>query len=137
MAEAFNINKFLNEQATYNSRQYTAIENGKAAMEARAVEQAKEAVSNNGFLGLTLSEKINELGVGKRVIQQIGDTAVNAVENIVSPLTDWLEKYEHVYDQNIFNSEIQSMGKQMFFAKQALTQEASVAPVGQRFVYDM
>ena len=137
MAEAFNLNKFLNEQATYNSRQYTAIENGKAAMEARAVEQAKEAVSNNGFLGLTLSEKINELGVGKRVIQQIGDTAVNAVENIVSPLTDWLEKYEHVYDQNIFNSEIQSMGKQMFFAKQALTQEASVAPVGQRFVYDM
>ena len=137
MAEAFNLNKFLNEQATYNSRQYTAIENGKAAMEARAVEQAKEAVTNNGFLGLTLSEKINELGVGKRVIQQIGDTAVNAVENIVSPLTDWLEKYEHVYDQNIFNSEIQSMGKQMFFAKQALTQEASVAPVGQRFVYDM
>ena len=137
MAEAFNLNKFLNEQATYNSRQYTAIENGKAAMEARAVEQAKEAVSNNGFLGLTLSEKINELGVGKRVIQQIGDTAVNAVENIVSPLTDWLEKYEHVYDQNIFNSEIQSMGKQMFFAKQALSQEAAEGKIGKNFLYDM
>ena len=137
MAETFNLNKFLNEQATYNSRQYTAIENGKAAMEARAIAKAEEAVSNNGFLGLTLSEKLNELGVGKRVIQQIGDTAANTVENIISPITEWLEKYEHVYDQNIFNSEIQSMGKQMFFAKQALTQEASVAPVGQRFVYDM
>ncbi len=137
MAEAFNLNKFLNEQATYNMRQYTAVENGKAAMEARAVEQAKEAVSNNNFLGLTLSEKINELGLGKRVIQQIGDTAVNAVENIVSPLTDWLEKYEHVYDQNIFKSEIQSMGKQMFFAKQALSQEAAEGKIGQNFVYDM
>ena len=137
MAEAFNLNTFLNEQATYNSRQYTAVENGKAAMEAREIAQAEEAVANNGFLGLTLSEKINELGLGKRVVQQLGDTAVGAVENMVSPLTDWLEKYEHVYDQNIFNTEMQSMGKQMFFAKQALSAEASVAPVGQRFVYDM
>ena len=137
MAEAFNLNTFLNEQATYNSRQYTAVENGKAAMEAREIAQAEEALANNGFLGLTLSEKINELGIGKRVVQQLGDTAVGAVENIVSPLTDWLEKYEHVYDQNIFNTEMQSMGKQMFFAKQALSAEASVAPVGQRFVYDM
>ena len=137
MAEAFNLNKFLSEQSTYNSRQYTAAENGRAAMEARAIAKAEEAVSGNAFLGLTLSEKLNELGIGWRVVQQLGETAVNAVENIVSPLTDWLEKYEHVYDQNIFNSEIQAMGKQMFFAKQALTQEASVAPVGQRFVYDM
>ena len=137
MAEAFNLNKFLNEQATYNNKKFTAIENGKAAMEARAVQKAEEAVGTNAFLGLTLGEKINELGVGKRVVQQLGDTAVNAVESIVSPLTDWLEKYEHVYDQNIFNAEIQSMGKQMFFAKQALSQEASVAPVGQSFVYDM
>ena len=137
MAEAFNLNTFLNEQATYNSRQYTAVENGKAAMEAREIAQAQEAVANNGFLGLTLSEKINELGLGKRVVQQLGDTAVGAIENVVSPLTEWLEKYEHVYDQNIFNTEMQSMGKQMFFAKQALSAEASVAPVGQRFVYDM
>lgn len=137
MAEAFNLNKFLNEQATYNNKKFTAIENGKAAMEARAVQKAEEAVGANAFLGLTLGEKIHELGVGKRVVQQLGDTAVNAVESIVSPLTDWLEKYEHVYDQNIFNAEIQSMGKQMFFAKQALSQEASVAPVGQSFVYDM
>lgn len=137
MTEAFNLNNFLSEQSTYNSRQYTAVENGKAAMEARAVAKAEEAVSQNTFLGLTLSEKLNELGVGKRVVQQLGDTAINAVEDIISPLTDWLEKYEHVYDSNIYNPEIQSMAKQMFFAKQALTQEASVAPVGQKFVYDM
>jgi len=136
MAEAFNLNKFLSEQATYNSRQYTAAENGRAAMEARAVAKAEEAV-NNGFLGLTLSEKLSELGVGKRVAQQLSETAVNAVESIVSPLTDWLEKYEHVYDQNIFNSEIQAMGKQMFFAKQALTAETTTSAVAQNFIMDM
>lgn len=133
----FNREQFLNEYKTYNNRQYTAVENGRAAMEARELEKAKEAISENKFLGLTLSEKLNELGVGKRVIQQIGDTAIGAVEGIISPLTDWLEKYEHAYDENIFKAEIQSMGKQMFFAKQALSAEASVAPVGQKFVYDM
>ena len=50
MAEAFNLNNFLREQATYNQRQYTAIENGKAAMEARAIEKAQEAIAKTGFL---------------------------------------------------------------------------------------
>ena len=83
---------------------------------------------------LTLS---NKLGIGERVLQQIGDTAVGAVEEIISPLTEWLDKYEHVYDEKAYNSEIQAMGKQMFFARQALAEEASTAPVGQKFVYDM
>ena len=133
MAESFNLNSFLKEQASYNLRQYTATENGKAAMEARAIEKAEEAVKG-GFLNLTLS---NKLGIGERVLQQIGDTAAGAVEEIISPLTQWLDKYEHVYDENAYNSEIQAMGKQMFFARQALAEEASVAPVGQKFVYDM
>ena len=54
----FNREQFLNEYKTYNNRQYTAVENGKAAMEARELEKAKEAVSENKFLGLTLSEKL-------------------------------------------------------------------------------
>jgi hypothetical protein len=140
MAESFNLNTFLNEQATYNSKQYTAVENGRAAMEAREIARAEEAVAQSGFLGLTLSEKLNELGVGKRVVQQIGDTAVDAVASIVSPITEYLAKYEHVYDQNIFNSELQKYGKQMFFANQALTREAVDgvgSAIGQNFVYDM
>ena len=78
-----------------------------------------------------------ELGVGERVIQQLGDTAVNAIENIVSPISDYLAKYEHIYDENVYNAEIQAMGKQMFFARQALAQEAALAEVGQNFVYNM
>ena len=137
MAEAFNLNTFLKEYGTYNNRQYTAAENGKAAMEERDIERAKAAVEGQGFLSLTLSEKLNELGVGKRVIQQLGETAVGAVEDIISPLTDWLEKYEHVYDEKVYNAEMQAMGKQMFFARQALTKEAAAGKVGQTLAIDM
>ena len=58
MAEAFNLNNFLSEQATYNLRQYTAVENGKAAMEAREIEMAQKAVQPEGLLSLTLGAKL-------------------------------------------------------------------------------
>ena len=137
MAESFNLNQFLNEYSTYNNRQYTAAENGKAAMEKREEERAKEATKQEGFLGITLSEKIAELGIGERVVQQLGDTAINAVGNVVAPISDWLEKYEHIYDERIYNEEIQSMGKQMFFAKRELAMAAADDKVGQNFVYNM
>ena len=137
MAESFNLNTFLNEQATYNSRQYTAAENGKAAMEARDIARAEEAVGNDGFLGITLSKKITEIGIGPKVIEEIGKTAADAVGGIVSPFTDWLEKYEHIYDQNVYHAEIQTMGKQMFFAKQALAEETASGAVAQKFIMDM
>lgn len=137
MAEAFNLNSFLSEYKSYNNRQYTAAENGKAAMEERDIQRAKEAVSDRNLLSLTLSEKIAELGIGKRVVQQLGETAVNAVTGIVSPITDWLETYENIYDERIYNGEMQAMGKQMFFAKQALTQEAASSKIGQKLIIDM
>ena len=137
MAEAFNLNSFLSEYKSYNNRQYTAAENGKAAMEERDIQRAKEAVSDRNLLSLTLSEKIAELGIGKRVVQQLGETAVNAVTGIVSPITDWLETYENIYDERIYNGEMQAMGKQMFFAKQALTQEAASSTIGQKLIIDM
>ena len=136
MAE-FNLNSFLNEQASYNSRQYTAIENGKAAMEARDIERAEKAVSENSFLGITMSQKFAELGVGHRVVQQLSNTAIGVVENVITPFAQWLEEYEHIYDESLYNAEMQTMGKQMFFAKQALTFEASTAKQGQNFVYMM
>ena len=98
MAAEFNLNSFLGEYQSYNNRQYTAAENGKAAMEERDIERAREATQSVGFLGLTLSEKMSELGVGSRVIEQIGDTAKGMVTGIVSPFTEWLEKYEKVFD---------------------------------------
>ncbi len=136
MAE-FNLNSFLNEQASYNSRKYTAIENGKAAMEARAIAKAEEAIAQNNFLGLTMSQKFAELGIGQRVVQQLGDTAIGVVEDIVSPIASYLEKYEKVFDKNVYDAEMQAMGKQMFFAQQALSIEAASGEVGQKLVIDM
>ncbi len=136
MAEAFNLNSFLNEYKSYNNRQYTAAENGKAAMEERELERAKEAVQSTGFLGITLSEKLTELGIGKRVVEQIGDTAKGMVTGVVSPFTEWLEKYEKVFDERVYNSEMQTMGAQMFFTRNELSLEAASHNVGQRFVAD-
>ena len=103
MAEAqFNMQRFLGEQAGYLNRQYTAVENGKAAMEERDIKRAEEAVKEDSFLGLTLSEKLAELGIGDRVVQQLGDTALGMFKDIISPITDYLEKYENIFDQKAY-----------------------------------
>jgi len=137
MSSSFNLNTFLKEYQSYGNRQYTAIENGKAAMEQHEIDMAKEAISENRFLSLTLAEKFAELGIGDRVVQQMGDTAVKAIKEIVNPFTEYLEKYDVVLDQDKYNQKINEYGKQLFFSKQALAQESRSRSYGQRFVYDM
>lgn len=137
MAETFNLNNFLQ---TYKTQTYDPTKQHAAAeerMEAKLQEQAQEAVQQKGLLTLTLSEKMAELGIGERVLQQVADTAVGIVADIVNPIGDYLEKYENIFDQRVYNSEIQSYAKQMFFASQAMRQEASENTTGQNFVYDM
>ena len=137
MAEAFNLNTFLQtyKQTTYDpTKQHTAAEEN---MEQKLVQEAENAVKESGLLTLTLSEKMAELGLGDRVLQQFADTALNILSEVVNPIGDYLEKYENIFDQRVYNSEIQSYAKQMFFSSQAMRQQASENPVGQRFVYDM
>lgn len=137
MAETFNLNNFLQ---TYKTQTYDPTKQHAAAeerMEERLQEQAKEAVENKGFLSLTLSEKMTELGIGERVLQQVADTATGLVTDIVDPLSDYLKKYENIFDQRVYHSEIQSYAKQMFFASQAMREDASENTTGQNFVYDM
>ena len=137
MAETFNLNNFLQ---TYKTQTYDPTKQHAAAeerMEERLQEQAKEAVENKGFLSLTLSEKMTELGIGERVLQQVADTATGLVTDIVDPLNEYLKKYENIFDQRVYHSEIQSYAKQMFFASQAMREDASENTTGQNFVYDM
>ncbi len=137
MAEAFNLNTFLQtyQHATYDpTKQHSAAEEN---MEQRLVQQAEQAVKESGFLTLTLSEKLAELGVGDRVLQQFADTATNLLLDVVNPIGDYLEKYENIFDQRVYNTEIQSYAKQMFFSSQAMQKQAAENPVGQKFVYDM
>lgn len=137
MAEAFNLNTFLQtyKHATYDpTKQHSAAEEN---MEQRLLQQAEDAVKESGFLTLTLSEKMAELGIGERALQQFADTAMNILTDVVNPIGDYLEKYENIFDQRVYNTEIQSYAKQMFFSSQAMKAQASENPVGQRFVYDM
>ena len=137
MAEAFNLNTFLQtyQQTTYDpTKQHT---NAEKNMEQKLVEQAEAAVKSSGLLTLTLSEKMAEMGIGERALQQFADTATNILLEVVNPIGDYLEKYENIFDQRVYNTEIQSYAKQMFFASQAMQQDANERPVGQNFVYDM
>ncbi len=137
MAEAFNLNTFLQtyKNATYDpTKQHAAAEE---RMEARLIEQAEQAVKESGLLTLTLSEKLAEMGVGKRVMEQFADTALGILTDVVNPIGDYLEKYENIFDQRVYNTEIQSYAKQMFFASQAMRQDAAENTTGQNFVYDM
>lgn len=137
MASSFNLNTFLQEYKSYNAKTYTPAENGKNAMERQEIQRAEEAVRESGLLSLTLSEKLAELGLGDRVLQQFGDTAVNMMKGLVNPITDYLETYENIFDQDQYASQIQAYAKQMFFANQAMSEEAAESAVGQRFVFDM
>ena len=137
MAETFNLNTFLQtyQQTTYDpTKQHAAAEEN---MENKLVEQAENAVTQIGLLTLTLSEKMAEMGVGERALQQFADTAMNLLTEVVNPIGDYLEKYENIFDQRVYNTEIQSYAKQMFFSSQAMQSQAAENPVGQRFVYDM
>ncbi len=137
MAEAFNLNTFLQtyKHATYDpTKQHAAAEE---RMEAKLVEQAEQAVQQNGLLSLTLSEKLAEMGIGKRVMEQVADTALGLITDVVNPIGDYLEKYENIFDQRVYSAEIQTYAKQMFFASQAMRQEAAESTTGQNFVYDM
>ena len=70
-------------------------------------------------------------------MQQFADTAMNLLTDAINPLTEYLDKYENIFDQSMYNTEIQSYAKQMFFAGQAMKQEAAENTTGQKFVYDM
>ena len=134
MAEAFNLNRVLQEQSSYLQRQYTAGENGEAAMAQRELEQAKKAVeSQQGFLSLTLQEKIQEIMVPERVMQEFSDVTIKTLTGAVQPFLDWLEKNEVYYTENLFNTAIQADAKQLFYTKWALSKEASESEVGTQF----
>ena len=138
-SSAFNLNTFLqsykDSNFTYDptNRDAAAQQN----MAAQDLQRAEEAVKQSGFLTLTLSEKMEELGIGERALQQFADTAVNMLTGAINPLEDYLEKYENIFDQNIYNSEIQAYAKQMFFASNAMRDQAAENPTGQKFVYTM
>jgi len=139
MAESFNLNRVLQEQNSYVQRQYTAGENGRAAMEQRELQNAQRAIEQQkGFLSLTLQEKIQEIMIPDRVIQEFGDVAVKTLMGSIQPFLDWLEENEVFYTDNLFEAAIQADAKQLYYTKYALAQEASKeGTAGQQFWMSM
>ena len=124
--ESFNLQKVLSEQNSYVQRQYTAGENGQAAMEQRELQNAQQAIeSQAGFLGLTLQQKIQEIMVPERVLQEFSDVAVQTLMGAVQPFIDWLEQNEVYYTENMFTTAIQADAKQLYYTKYALQSEAA------------
>ena len=130
----FNLNEVLKNQNSYVQRQYTAGENGEAAMAQRELENAQKAVeSQQGFLSLTLQEKIQEIMIPEKVLQEFSDVAIKTLMGAVQPFMTWLEQNEIYYTENMFENAIQADAKQLFYTKWALTQESSSGEVGQQF----
>ena len=138
MAGNFNLSDFKTNEylrTLYDpTKLYTAAENN---MEQQDIERAQEAVNKPSFLSLTLSEKLAELGIGKRVVQQLGETAAGMVTGVFEPIVDYIDKYQNIFDQKAYNAEIQSYAKQMFFAGQAMEVEESMKNFGRKFMLFM
>lgn len=80
MAETFNLNNFLQ---TYKTQTYDPTKQHAAAeekMEEKLQQQAQEAVQQSGFLTLTLSEKMAEMGIGERALKQFADTGNRSID---------------------------------------------------------
>ena len=138
MAESFNLNDYKNNnylKGLYDPTNLFA--NAEENMQAEDIKRAEEAVKEGGLLSLTMKEKLAELGVGERVIQQLKDTAADVATGFIDPLAEYLQKYEKVFDAKIYNDEFQGYAKQIFFSNLALSEEASSNVVGQKFVYNM
>ncbi len=134
MAEMFNLNQALENQHAYAQRKFTGGENGLAAMEQRELQKAQQAIeAQQGFLSLTLKEKIQELVVSDRVLQEFSDVAVKTLTGAVQPFLDWLKEYEVYYTENLFTEAIQSDAKQLTYTAYALSDEASKEQLGQNF----
>ena len=123
---SYNFNNVVQNSGEYLKRDYTAAAAGREAMEQRELERAEEAVkAETGIFGsITLGEKLEELGIGSRVLQQIGDTAANAVLEVARPLTKWLDEYEDVITGKIQN-EFNGDAFQLYSASQLMSKAAS------------
>ena len=136
MADSFNFNNFIGNfkrGAVYDpAKKHAAAEKN---MEEQIVHKVEEAVKEKNFLYLTLSEKLENAGVGEYVMNQLADTAKNIVLDVVNPIRDYLEKNEHVFDGRI-QDDIQSYAQRMFWDSQAMAKENKENP-GQNFMWNM
>ena len=122
----YNFNQVVKNSLAYLNKEYTAKAIAEANMEEQEIARAQAAINAEPTLGtLTLGDRLAQAGFGKRVAQQIVDTAVGAVSGIVSPLTEYLNKYEKVFDLENFQKEYNADAFQMYTASQEMAKAAA------------
>ncbi len=134
MTNGFNLNQVINNAGSWASQKYTAQEIAEQAMAQRQIEKAKAAVeSEQGFLGLTIQNKIKQMMVPEVVMQEIQDVAVKTFMGSLDPFFQWLEENEIAYSENMFEESIRGDAKKLFYTRLALQKEASKEMVGTNF----
>ena len=138
MAEMFNLQNVLNEQSSYVNQKYTSEETAKKNMEKRELDKAKNALNaEKGFLELTLKEKIKEIMVPERVLEEWGKVITDTTMGAFNPFLQWLEENEIYYNENLFVNAIQADAKQIFFTNRALAKQAIENGTGTEFSMTM
>jgi len=133
-ASQFNLNEVLKNQYEYLKKNYTAAENGQEAMLNRELENAKKAVEGEGFLGLTLKQKINDMMPSELLQEEFKKVAIDTLTAAIQPFLDYLEKNEVAFNPVMFQEQINADAKQLFYAQLALKKESEQNQSGQRFV---
>ena len=115
-------------QQDYNisSDKYTAGAYGQQRMLERELDNAEKAIKEEGkLLNITMKQKLKELGVPSRVMQEIGEVFVKKVLNTeaVQKGLDWLEEMEVYYTENLFEEKIRPDLKQIHQTKYALAKD--------------
>lgn len=136
MAESLNYNlaNVLANQEKWAQGKYNSEEIAEKNMLERELQNAQQAIdSQRTFLDLTLKEKVDELLIPARVVEELRDVAVKTLTSAVEPFMKWLEENEVYYTENMFTEAIQSDAKQLFYTKYALSNEAASATTGTQF----
>ncbi len=140
MAESLNYNlaNVLANQEKWVQGKYNSEEIAEKNMLDRELQNAQQALdSQRTFLGLTLKEKVDELKIPARVVEELKDVALKTLAVPLEPFMKWLEENEAYYTENMFTELIQSDAKQLNQTYYHLTKETANTEVGKQFQMKM
>ena len=132
-SSGFNLSEVLKNQYEYLKRSYTANENGEQAMLNRELENAQKAIEGEGFLGLTLKQKIEEMMPSELMREEFLKVTIDTLSAAVQPFMDYLEKNELAFDPDKYQETLNPYAKQLFYAHRALEAESQKNASGQKF----
>lgn len=138
MTSNFNLHNAL-QSNQYVLQQYTVQEVAEKNMLNRELENAQKVLdAQTGFLGLTLGEKIKDLMIPGRVIDELRDVAINTLTQPAQQFFAWLDENELGYNVEKWEDEIRGNVKQLNQTRKALYNAVAKNGLpGSNFTYNM